>query len=552
LKEMASDIKDAFIQAVKDFIAQKIIEQAIQWLVGIFIPGAGIIKAVIGIYDTIVFFIKKAVDIIKMVGNFLGSVSEIAAGNIGAAAQAMEDGLARGLLLVVNFLAALLRLGGVTAKVRAAIQNIRTKVDDALLKLAKWIATKAKAVISKVVGGVKNAAGAVVQWWKRRKKFKAGDGKTHSLVFHGTGRDARMWVESDPTPFETFIKDVKADASPQKEAKARAILTAKDMDDLRNKASVTDGMLSDADTLKLQALWDKLADDVAVLFAGGDSKEPKYGTPTSPAGWGSAMLILSLKNPPHGSRPTVSNPHFVDLNIRRYGNVTSTSTESYYILGHLLNETLSGPGNKWGNITPLSRKGNAQHVTQVETDVKAEAKSKIVRYEVQARYGRAASALLGQIPANTTDAALLNKRKVLLAEQYVPSTLLCRAYAVDASGKPAGGFNLTKEVMNAVDSSSLDDYNVPGQAVQRLKKLAINDAIKKAYAGEKKYEAALMQLPGIGATRIVDLINGGKAWGTWGDLWANVNGVTKETTDGWRGGIDGGVDVTLSGTCEWV
>jgi hypothetical protein len=146
----------------------------------------------------------------------------------------------------------------------------------------------------------------------------------------------------------------------------------------------------------------------------------------------------------------------------------------------------------------------------------------------------------------------LNKRKVLLAEQYVPSTLLCRAYTVDASGKPAGGLNLTKEVMNLVDSSSLDDYNVPGQAVQRLKKLAINDAIKKANAGEKKYTEALMQLPGIGPTRLVDLINGGKAWATWGDIWANVNGVTKETTDGWRGGIDGGVDVTLSGTCEWV
>jgi hypothetical protein len=299
-------------------------------------------------------------------------------------------------------------------------------------------------------------------------------------------------------------------------------------------------------------LWDKLADDVAILFAGGAAKEPKYGTPTSPAGWGSGMVILNLKNPPHGSRPTVSNQHFIDLNIRRYGNVTSTSTDSYYILGHLLNETLSGPGNKWLNITPLSRKGNAQHVTQVETDVKATAKSKIVRYEVQARYGRAASALLGQIPANTTDAGLMNKRKVLLAEQYVPSTLLCRAYTVDASGKPAGGFNLTKEVMNKVDDSSLDDYNVPGQAVQRLTKLAINDAIKKAHAGEKKYEAALMLLPGIGPTRIVDLINGGKAWGKWEDLWKNVDGVTKETTDSWRGGIAGGVDVTLTGTCEWV
>ncbi|HSE15983.1 MAG TPA: hypothetical protein VLB46_02960 [Pyrinomonadaceae bacterium] len=554
LKEMANDIKEAFIQAVKDFIKQKIVEQAIQWIIGIFVPGAGIIKAIIGIYDTIVFFIKKAADIIKMVGNFLSSVSEIAAGNIGAAAQAMESGLARGLLLVVNFLAALLRLGGVTAKVREAIQKVRAKVDDVMLKVAKWIATKAKALISKGVGAVKGAAGALVQWWKRRKKFKGGDGQAHSLVFHGTGREARLWVESDPTPFETFISSVEAKVSPQKEAKVRALNTAKEMDSLRNSAALADGTWSDPEKEKKWAgMWDTLADDVAVLFAGGDSTDPKYGPPSSPAGWGSGMVILSLKKGKKGSDPTVSNKRFEDLNIRRYGNVTTASKEtSYYILGHLLNNKLGGPGNIWGNITPLSRKGNAQHVTQVETAVKNEVESsKIVRYEVQARYGRAAGALLGKIPANPTDDVLKNKRKVLEAEQYVPSSLLCKAYTVDASGKKVGGWTLTKEVENLVESSSLDDYNVSGQAVQRLKKLAINDAIKKAHAGEKKYEDALMQLPGIGPTRIVELINGGIAWATWGDLWKNVNGVTKEVTDSWRSGIGSGVDVTLSGTCEW-
>jgi DNA/RNA non-specific endonuclease len=549
LKDMATDIQDAFIQAVKEFIAQKIIEQAIQWIVGIFVPGAGIIKAIIGIYDTIVFFIKKAKDIIKMVGNFLGSVSEIAAGNIGAAAEAMEQGLARGLLLVVNFLAALLRLGGVTAKVRAVLQKIRTKVDDVLLKVAKWIATKAKAIINKVVGAVKGAVGSVTQWWKRRKKFKAGDGQTHSLAFHGEGSAARLFVESDPTPFETFIKDVKADVSPQKEAKANALKTAKAMDDLRNKGADSDGAWRDPESeKKWVGLWDTLAGDVAVLFAGGDSAEPKYGPTSSPSGWGSGMVILSLKKGKHGSGPTVSNKHFEALNIRRYGSKDA----SYYILGHLLNENLGGPGNTWGNITPLSRKGNAQHETQVESAVKSEVESsKIVRYEVQARYGRAVGALLGQIPANPTDDVLKNKRKVVEVEQWVPSSLLCKAYTVDASGKKTGGFTLTKEVVNQVESSSLDDYIVSGQAVQRLKKLAINEAIKKAHAGEKKYEAALLQLPGIGPGRIVELINGGRAWGTWGDLWANVNGVTKETTDSWRGGIDGGAIVTLTGTTEW-
>lgn len=165
LKDMAADMREAFVQAIKDFIKQKIIEQAIQWIASLLIPGAGIIKAIIGIYDTVVFFIQKAKQIMKMISSFLGSIAEIAAGNIGAAAEAMEQGLARGLSLVINFLAALLRLSGVTAKIREAIQKVRAKVDDVLLKVAKWIASKAKAVVTKVVAGkpVDPASKAVIK-----------------------------------------------------------------------------------------------------------------------------------------------------------------------------------------------------------------------------------------------------------------------------------------------------------------------------------------------------------------------------------------------------
>jgi hypothetical protein len=152
LKEMAGDMRDAFIEAVKDFIKTKIIEQAIQWLVSLFVPGGGIIKAIIGIYDTIVFFIKKAKQIMQMISNFLGSIAEIAAGNIAAAADAMEKGLARGLSLVIAFLAQLLHLTGITDKIRNAIQKIKGKVDAVLLKAANWIAEKAQKLVGKVFG----------------------------------------------------------------------------------------------------------------------------------------------------------------------------------------------------------------------------------------------------------------------------------------------------------------------------------------------------------------------------------------------------------------
>ena len=98
------------------------------------------------------FFIQKAKQIMEMIGNFLGSIGEIAAGNIGAAADALEKGLARGLTLVINFLARFLHLDGITAKIRAAIQKLRAKVDGMLDKVANWIVTKGKAVLARVSG----------------------------------------------------------------------------------------------------------------------------------------------------------------------------------------------------------------------------------------------------------------------------------------------------------------------------------------------------------------------------------------------------------------
>ena len=152
IKEMGEEIKQAFIEGVQDFIKIKIIQEAIKTVVALFVPGAGIVKAVIGIYDTVVFFIQKAKQIAEFIGSFLASIGEIAAGNISAAADALESGLATGLKLVINFLARLLHLDGITAKIRGAIQKLRAKVDAVLDRIVGWIAEKGKKLFAAVFG----------------------------------------------------------------------------------------------------------------------------------------------------------------------------------------------------------------------------------------------------------------------------------------------------------------------------------------------------------------------------------------------------------------
>lgn len=281
LQEMAGEMKKAFVEAVKDFIKWKIVEEAIKWVGALLIPGAGLIKAAIGIYDTVVFFIKKAATIAKMIANFLGSIGEIAAGNIGAAADAMERGLARALSLVINFLASLLRLGGITAKIREHIQRIKGKVDAVLLKVAKWVWAKAQKVFGKVKEGAKAAVAKLANWWKREKKFLAG-GTPHRVFYAGGPKNAAVRVASDEKSVEQFLADTAASATQgaKKTAWDAADAAQKQVKALRTqrKPPTPDGVDPAIDP-QIDAQFDIIAANLPVLF----DTSGAWGTDAFPA-----------------------------------------------------------------------------------------------------------------------------------------------------------------------------------------------------------------------------------------------------------------------------
>lgn len=224
LQDMAGEMVDTFVAALKDWIKIEIVKKAVQTVLALFAPGAGIIRAIIGIYDTVVFFIQKAKEIMKMVGNFLGSISEIAAGNIGAAAKALEDGLARGLKLVIDFLARFLKLTGITNEIRNVIQKIQTKVDGLLDRVAKWIADKAKSLYGKGVTAVK--AGVAALFGPRT--FRAGKEQHRLWVATEGGRGVPMVASSAGTSVTGYVTRLQTRIQnlPATDPRKGALLTA--------------------------------------------------------------------------------------------------------------------------------------------------------------------------------------------------------------------------------------------------------------------------------------------------------------------------------------
>jgi len=497
LKEMAGEMRDAFIDAVKDFIKQKIIEEAIKWIVSLFIPGAGLIKAAIGIYDTIVFFIQKAKQIMEMISNFLGSIGEIAAGNIGAAAEAMEKGLARGLSLVISFLAQLLHLNAITDKIKNAIQKIRNKVDAVLLKVVKWIAAQAK----KLWGGVKATAGKLVEWWKARKAFKIGK-VAHELYMQGDAKSATLMLKSTPQTLENVLKKLRSGPPPKgaKKTAIEAITTeAKKIDKLKKQ---TDGSFGKEDGKTIMESLEIIAANLALA---GMSSVPKTVVKFSPRTVmgdpvGKEMDANPLSLDPGGlagSQPFQETRLWKAVNQR----------EGTYVRGHLLNHHVHGPGEN-RNLVPITGSANTTMEKQGEHIIKKAVISDnlVIHYNVKTE---------GKQP----------QRKHVAAESELPARLILHAVQLE---EDAGGS--WKETTPLLSKYPIDN-TLPHDADLGLVRIEVNLS--------KSSRADLKNVPKLGpvlADRIVKLRKKmvGGTFRTYDDL-TGADGIGAATADWLRG-----------------
>ncbi len=377
IKEMGTEMRDAFVEAATEWVHNTIVMKAIETIGSLLVPGAGIIRAIVGIYDSVMFFVQKAKDIARMVGNFLSSVGEIAAGNIGAAASALENGLATALSLVIDFLARFLHLSGISEKIKKAIQKIRGKVDAAMDKVARWIADKGK----KLVGAAKAGAAKIFEWWKVRSKFKGRDGKQHQMYFTGSGATATLTVATTPMVLEKFLAQLTNVDDDQKASQRIVLENKKIIDDLKEKSK---GSFDEKDGEIIKRSLKIIADEL-----------PKLGTaklPPSVINWrkkpfgknvvGTRMVAnpLSIHPGKHaGSQPYEDSDLWKAVN-RRSGT---------YVKGHLLNHHVHGPGNN-ENLIPITYSLNTTMESRVEDKIKHAvlSENKVIKYEVTMTFGQ--------------------------------------------------------------------------------------------------------------------------------------------------------------------
>ncbi len=450
IMDQVGNLQVLIMDAIKNFLIEKIIMAGIEWIIGLLNPAAAFIKACKLIYNLVMFFVENGKRILALVNAVIDSAENIVKGDIVGAAKWIEAALAKLIPITIGFLASLLGLSGITEKVQKIIKAIQAPINKAI----DWVIDKAIALakklgidkIAKKVNGkvedtkkwakdkvekgkewVGDKVDAVKNWAKRilgiQKSFQAEDGSSHRLYFKKAGNDYELMINPAPAgPFEKWVNKIDAGSNAKKVAKkAQAISKSQEIDKEKAK-KITDTYTEDKKAEKLRELMDELSAITGALFAGERPSCAKEGSGLDfgslySGKYGKSMKaeFLTNKDMPSGSVPSVSHhKSFAIINQRRNG------AGSYYILGHLLNHNLGGTGKDWKNLTPLTRDANSAHEHIAEARVKnAVSAGNIVYYKVEAQYGRGAASA-----SNKTI------QEIMTEEAHVPLKLVCEAEMV--------------------------------------------------------------------------------------------------------------------------
>lgn len=434
VQEQLSNLWTMVIDAAKNWIMEKIVNAVITKLLSMLDPTGimAVINSVIAVYRAIQSAIEYLRQMLEIVNSFVDGVAEIAMGNIKVAADFLERTAARGVPVMIGFLANQVGLGKVADKLVEIIGILREKVDKAIDWLVDKAVTMGLQLLESLVNLGKKALSAIKRWLGIEKPFEGGDGKPHKLYFGGSETSPVLMVQSNPTAYSTFIESVDVGKDEKKKkAKDQAIPIAKKIDEKRlepldGKTEEEKEKSKEQKLADVEKLLDDLSKPTAILF--GDAAaagEPEIKHTVQGAGHAKTMTAVRLnkKQKIQGSPPTATNTaSYAILNQRR-----QSGGASYYVKGHMLNDNIGGKG-VWENLTPLSRNGNSSHESSVESLVKAAFNSgAVVEYNVTAEYGYGQNA--GNIPA---DDPLADKKKEIIKEEAnVPTSLTCDAHVLE-------------------------------------------------------------------------------------------------------------------------
>jgi hypothetical protein len=204
--EFFGQLREAALGGIRSFIQTRLVMAGITQLVSMLNPVGAVIQAIIKTYTTINFFIDRITRILDLVESIVNSVSAIASGAIGAAANLVERTMARTIPVILDFLARFIGLGDVGGHVQRTIQGLQARVDQMLDRAVDWIRAQVARLGQALASGVRRLTGRLAALWRSRRSVEANRRRA-TIYFSGEGRGARLQIQSSPgQQYQTWLQ----------------------------------------------------------------------------------------------------------------------------------------------------------------------------------------------------------------------------------------------------------------------------------------------------------------------------------------------------------
>ncbi len=132
VQEYMGSLWDMVIGGIQDWLMEKIVVAAVTKIASMFSPVGAIVQALITAWNMYCFVRDQIQRIYGVVTAIVNGIGDIARGQIGGAANMVEDQLGNLVPVAIDLLARLLGIGGIGAKVREVIEGVQTMVSDAI------------------------------------------------------------------------------------------------------------------------------------------------------------------------------------------------------------------------------------------------------------------------------------------------------------------------------------------------------------------------------------------------------------------------------------
>jgi len=506
IQERLSNLWSTVLEAVRNWVVTRIIQQVTARLLSMLDPTGimAVVNGFIAFYNAVQSFVRYLTEMLEVVNSFVEGVAEIAAGSVESAANFLEGALGRTMPIVIGFLANQVGLSGLGRRIGEMIERVRAMVDQGL----DWLIDRAVSAGTSFMNMGRNALGTVRDWWRASKRFSTPSGGEHTLYFEGQGHGRQLMMRSTPQYYQSYLNNLDVPEE-KRGTKSSAMEKAVEIDTILRQSDEQ----NPPNETELSTKLDELSVFTAELDISSDGAfNPSYGSLTS-VGFGTSVRVNTLSKNENGSHVNQGyvngNAIFRTLKARRQGGA------SYYVAGHLLNNNLGGPGNNWGNLTPLTQYANTQdHEPNFERNAKDAVinEEKTVDFIVNANYGTHDLAIskVEELRASGDDV----KADVIEAERNVPTTLDCSVIEVAPT---RGNLIKTHTVQNTIDTN-LDNYDLEGIPAERVYLLDMS-------------KSDLMGLNGVNkeiAERIIQVKNENSIR-RWNTLERLVPGASKDT-----------------------